>query len=75
MVYEIIVEDEFGTVRGNFTYNNLPEAKRVAKDGARHEQGRAVVSEDNAVVIEYKYEDGTVNSYDDEGNQIGGFEV
>lgn len=75
MAYEILVEDEFGEVRGNYTYNNLPEAKRVAKDSARHEQGRALITEDDVVVVEYKYEDGSVNAYDDEGNQIGGLEV
>lgn len=75
-MYEIIVEDEFGEVRGSYTYNNLPEAKRVAKDGARYQQGRAVISdEDNVIVVEYKYEDGTVKAYDDMGNQIGGLEI
>lgn len=73
MPYTVLVEDEFGIIRGSYIYNSLSEAKRVAGDSAQQEQGRAVVTEDDGeVVIEYRYEGGRVKGYDDLGNQITG---
>ena len=69
-MFEVIIENEFGSVQGSYQYSSQAEAKRVAKDGAKHHQGRGLVSEDDVIVIEYRYEDGSVNGYDDEGNQI-----
>lgn len=69
-MYNVIVEDEFGTIRGQYQYSSLGEAKRSAKAGAKHEQGRAVVVEGGVLLREYKYEDGDVLGYDDEGNPV-----
>lgn len=69
-MFEIIIEDEFGGVQGTYQYSSKAEATRVAKDGAKHHQGRALVSEGDVIVVEFKYEDGRVNGYDDEGNHV-----
>lgn len=67
----VTIENEFGGVVNNLQFSGRSEAIRNAKAGAKHEQGRAVISdEDDALVYEFKYEDGTVNGYDDEGNQV-----
>ena len=69
-MYEITVEDEHGTVLNVFQYQSRNEAIRIAKEAARHEQGRAVVSSENVIDREFKFEDGRVNTYDDEGTQL-----
>ena len=69
MAYTITVEDEFGQIIREYRYSGRGEAIRVAKDAARHEQGRAVITdEDNVIVEEFKYENGVVLTPDSDGN-------
>lgn len=71
MAYTVTIEDENGNIINNFQYSGRNEAIRVAKHGAKHEQGRAVMSDsDDTLIYEFKYEDGTVLSYDDAGNAV-----
>jgi hypothetical protein len=75
-MYEIEIKDEFGTTRNLINEDSLNVAKRIAKDGAKYHQGTAEICDrtDNAIVIEYKYEDGNVYGYDPEGNAISATE-
>ena len=47
-MFEVIVEDEFGGIQGTFQYSSQAEAKRVAKDGAKHHQ-RLVSAREHAI--------------------------
>ncbi len=74
-MFEITVEDEFGGIRGTYSFSGLVEAKQDAKARARHEQGRAsICDEEGVLVIEYRYEDGRVTGFDDLGNQVTGLD-
>ena len=69
MAYTITVEDEHGQIIKEYRYDGRNEAIRVAKDAARHEQGRALVSDEaNTIIREFKYEDGVVLTPDSDGN-------
>lgn len=73
-MYTATVEDEFGTVDSYTQYSSEVEATRVARGGAKRLHGRgvlAIVQEGHDVVVkEFRYEDGEVNTYDDEGTLL-----
>lgn len=69
-MYNVTIEDEFGNIRSVFQYASLAEATRNASAGTKHEQGRAIVDEDEIIVYEFKYEGGDVRGYDDQGTPV-----
>ena len=70
MAFEVLIENKSGKLCGNYQCTNLAEAKRVAVDNARQQQGRALVTEDGAFVVVYKYKNGRVLPYDHQHGEL-----
>lgn len=69
-MFTVTIEERDGNVVRELEYDQIAEAIRNAKCGAKQNQGRGIITDsDDAFVYEFVYEEGTVHAYDQLGNR------